>query len=138
MIFGFDSIPGIFILNTSLNIETVISSLDSSLDIRTQDLRVSVPVSISSLRFQKYQFKSQFQDLVIHFFAQTLHPIIGRNWNFVEYFLNFTTFPFSYIYFFYNILLTNAQNTGFIISHVLLTLFRLFVQDKSITKYFRF
>ena len=55
-----------------------------------------------------------------------------------EYLGNFTTFPFSCIYFCYNILLKNAQKTGFRIFSVLSTKFRNFVQDKSFIKCFWF
>ena len=39
-----------------------VKSLDSSLDIKTQDFRVSIPVSISRLKFQKSRFQSRYQD----------------------------------------------------------------------------
>ena len=59
--------PPIFLsLDTSLNIKTVISkNLDSSLDIKTQDFRVSIPVSISRLKFQKSWFQSRYKDSTI-------------------------------------------------------------------------
>ena len=44
-------------------------------------------------------------------------------------FIKMTTFPFRCTYFFYNILLKKAQNTGYIIILVLLTDFRPFAQD---------
>ena len=50
-----------------------------------------------------------------------------------------TTFPVPCTYFCYNILLTNAPNTGFRIISVCLTHFRPFAQDKSFIKWvFRF
>ena len=42
-----------------------LKSLDSSLDIKTQDLKVSIPVLISRLKFQKSQFQSRYQDSTI-------------------------------------------------------------------------
>ena len=42
-----------------------LKSLDSSLDIKTQDLIVSIPVSISRLKFHKSQFQSRYQDSTI-------------------------------------------------------------------------
>ncbi len=42
-----------------------LKSLDSSLDIKTQDFRVSIPVSISRLKFQKSRFQSRYQDSTI-------------------------------------------------------------------------
>ena len=40
-------------------------SLDSSLDIKTQDFKVSIPVSISRLKFQKSRFQFQYPDSTI-------------------------------------------------------------------------
>ena len=37
-----------------------LKSLDSSLDIKTQDFRVFIPVSISRLKFQKSWFQSRY------------------------------------------------------------------------------
>ena len=42
-----------------------LKSLDSSLDIKTLDLIVSIPVSISRLKFQKSRFLSRYQDSTI-------------------------------------------------------------------------
>ena len=42
-----------------------LKSLDSSLDIKTKDLIVSIPVSISRLKFQKSWFQSRYQDSTI-------------------------------------------------------------------------
>ena len=39
-----------------------LNSLDSSLDIKTQDFRVSIPVLISRLKFQKSRFQTRYQD----------------------------------------------------------------------------
>ena len=39
--------------------------LNSRLDIKTQDLIVSIPVSISRLKFQKSRFQSRYQDSTI-------------------------------------------------------------------------
>ena len=42
--------------------------IDSSLDSKTQDLRVQIQVPISRLKFQKCQFQSWFQDFSLEFF----------------------------------------------------------------------
>ena len=46
-------------------------SLDSSPNIKTQDLRVLIQVSMSSLKRQKSQFQSPFQDFDLKFFLST-------------------------------------------------------------------
>ena len=50
-------------------------------------------------------------------------PIIWRNQNFIEYFSNWTTFPFPWNYICCSIQLTGAQNKGFRIKNVLLNYF---------------
>ena len=44
-----------------------LKSLDSSLDIKTQDCRVSIPVSITRFKLQKSRFQSQYLDLTLEF-----------------------------------------------------------------------
>ena len=44
-----------------------LKSLDSSLDIKTQDWKVSIPVSITRFKFQKSRFQSQYLDLTLEF-----------------------------------------------------------------------
>ena len=50
-----------------------LKSLDSSLNIKTQDWRVSIPVSISRLKFQKSRFQSRYQDSTFESLDSRLH-----------------------------------------------------------------
>ena len=65
--------------------------------------------------------------------AQQKCPNYRKELGYFENFSNFTTIPFSCIYFCCNIVVTNAQNTEFRIFQVLLDTFGHFVQYKYFT-----